>query len=79
MKQQFTLHTHTIGFDGKNTARDMISRACVLGFKTIGFSNHFILHPEIKQAKFYKYAKIGGYDSIYSATYDSGLTTKPRR
>lgn len=73
MKQRFTLHTHTIGFDGEDTARDMVSRAYNLGFKTIGISNHFILHPEIKQAKFYHYAQIGGYGSIYSASYDKAL------
>ncbi|MDW2958383.1 MAG: histidinol-phosphatase HisJ family protein [Alphaproteobacteria bacterium] len=74
MMQRFTLHTHTVGFDGEDTARDMVSRACNLGFKTIGFSNHLILHPEINQAKFYHYAKIGGYDSIYSATYDEAIS-----
>lgn len=73
MKQRFTLHTHTVGFDGEDTARDMISRACHLGFKTIGISNHFILHPEINQAKFYHYAKIGGYGAIYSASYDEAM------
>ena len=47
MVQDFTLHTHTIGFDGKSLIAEMAKRASELGFKTIGFSNHFILHPDI--------------------------------
>ena len=73
MKQKFTLHTHTIGFDGEDTARDMVLRASNLGFRAIGVSNHLILHPDIAQAKFYRYARIGGYGAIYSATTDEIL------
>ena len=73
MKQRFTLHTHTIGFDGEDTARDMISRASNLGFRAIGVSNHLILHPDIAQAKFYRYARIGGYGAIYNSTSDEIL------
>ena len=65
--QTFTLHTHTFEFDGNDTELGMVSRAAKLGFDTIGFSNHFIVHPEIDKAKFYRYARIGGYSSIYNA------------
>ena len=73
MIQDFSLHTHTIGFDGRNTAADMIARAKELGLKSLGISNHFIVHPEITQAKFYPFAVTGGYNSIYSSSFDEAI------
>lgn len=70
MPQDFTLHTHSIGFDGRNTVAEMVARATELGFKTIGISNHFILHPEIKKTNFYPYAVSNGYPEIYSSNFD---------
>lgn len=66
MKIDYTLHTHTVGFDGRNTAQEMVEMAVSRGFNTIGFSNHFIVHPNIKKSKMYKYAVLGGYSNIYS-------------
>ena len=45
-KQPFTLHTHNneLHFDGRYSAREMIQTAQDLGFKTIGVSNHMIMH-----------------------------------
>ncbi len=74
MIQKYTLHTHTIGFDGQDSVQDMVNRARELGFDTIGISNHFIVNPVIKQAKMYFYAGIGGYRSIYSASFDEVLS-----
>lgn len=65
MKQKFTLHTHTIGFDGKNTISEMIKRAEELGFTTIGISNHLTIHPDIKNSKFYPIAAERGYKDIF--------------
>lgn len=44
--QEFTLHTHNneLHFDGHYSAREMIQAAENLGFKTIGVSNHMIMH-----------------------------------
>lgn len=28
MKIDYTLHTHTVGFDGRNSAEDMVRVAC---------------------------------------------------
>ena len=67
--QQYTLHTHTIGFDGQNTVLEMANRAKELGFKTIGISNHFIVHPKIKKTKMYKYARKGKYYGIYASSF----------
>ena len=67
MPQDFTLHTHSIGFDGRNTVIEMVARAADLGFKTIGISNHFILHPEIKKTNFYPHAVSNGYPKIYNS------------
>lgn len=66
MKIDYTLHTHTVGFDGRNFAEDMVRVAYARGFKTIGFSNHFIVHPDISKSPMYKYALRGGYANIYS-------------
>lgn len=71
--QDFTLHTHTIGFDGKNTPAEMASRATELGMHTIGISNHFIVHPNIRRAPMYKYAVRGGYSGIYSDSFDETI------
>lgn len=68
--QNFTLHTHTIGFDGKNTVAEMVARATELGLATIGISNHFIVHPEITNAKFYPFSVARGYENIYSSSFD---------
>jgi len=47
--QKFTLHTHNneLHFDGHYSAREMIATAQNLGFKTIGVSNHLIMHPNL--------------------------------
>ena len=74
MIQRYTLHTHTTGFDGQDTTQAMVNRARELGFNTIGISNHFIVNPVVKQSKMFFYAKIGGYDSIYSASFDEVLS-----
>lgn len=67
--QNFSLHTHTIGFDGHNTEEEMLNTASEKGLTTIGFSNHFIVHPTIKEAKMYQYALKGGYDTIYGSSF----------
>lgn len=71
--QKFSLHTHTIGFDGQNTEEEMLTKAKDLGWHHIGFSNHFIVHPEIKNAPMYKYALKGSYHHIYSASFDEAI------
>ncbi len=72
-KVNYSLHTHTIGFDGQNSVEEMVNRAIQLGFSVLGFSNHFIVHPYIKQSRMYKYAETGGYANIYSETVDEVL------
>ena len=71
MLQNFTLHTHTNEFDGKNTVAEMVNAAYEHGMKTIGISNHFIVHPNIKQTNFYPHAVIGGYDGMYNDNFDT--------
>lgn len=68
--QKFSLHTHTTGFDGRNTEAEMLARAEELGWSHIGFSNHFIVHRAIKEAPMYKYAVKGNYHNIYSSSFD---------
>ena len=74
MTQKYTLHTHTVGFDGNDSIQVMVNRARELGFNTIGVSNHFIVHSDIKDSKMYSFAVRGGYDAIYSASFDEVLT-----
>lgn len=69
MVQDFTIHTHTIGFDGRNSVAEMAERAKELNMSAIGISNHFIVHPNIKSADFYSYAVRGGYDNIYQSSF----------
>ncbi len=71
--QDFTLHTHTIGFDGKNTSAEMIAAARDKDFKTIGISNHFIVHPEIKRTKMFGAAMARGYSAMYNNSFDEAL------
>ena len=71
--QKFSFHTHTFGFDGKNTEEEMLSQAVSLGWEKIGFSNHFIVHHNIENAPMYQYAKKGGYNSIYSSSFDEAI------
>ena len=52
--QNFSLHMHTIGFDGQNTEEQMLEQARLLGWEKIGFSNHFIVNKNIKKIKFIK-------------------------
>lgn len=68
--QRFSLHTHTSGFDGRNTEEEMLQKARELGLTHIGFSNHFIVHPKIKEAPMYQYAIKGNYQNIYSSSFD---------
>ena len=68
--QRFSLHTHSLGFDGRNTEQEMLAQAEPLGWTHLGFSNHFIVHPEIKKAPMYAYALKGGYHNIYSSSFD---------
>lgn len=70
MKQLYTLHTHTVEFDGQNTIQEMVNRARDLGFNTIGISNHFIVNPIITTSRMYHFAVKGGYKDIYSESFD---------
>ncbi|MBR4891556.1 MAG: hypothetical protein IKZ34_00025 [Alphaproteobacteria bacterium] len=73
MKQDFTLHTHTKPFDGQDDEYAMIKAAKQNGMKTIGFSNHFIVHPDICKTDFYPFAVFGGYQSIYNSNFEDAL------
>ena len=68
--QTFTLHTHTVGFDGANTIAEMAASARAAGFSVLGVSNHFIVHPDITRARMYPHAVRGGYDAIYLDSFD---------
>lgn len=71
--QKFSLHTHTLGFDGRNSEEEMVAQAQTLGWKQLGFSNHFIVHPRIKDSVMFVYAVKGRYDKIYSASFDEAI------
>ena len=71
--QTYTLHTHTVGFDGRDSVQAMVNSARDIGFKTIGISNHFIVNPIIKDTKMYPYSVSGGYSNIYSSSFDEAI------
>ncbi len=72
-KQNFSLHTHTIGFDGQNTPAAMVAGAQYMCIEHLGISNHFIVHPNITRAKFYPFALERGYSAIYSSGFDEAI------
>lgn len=48
--QKFSYHTHTNGFglfDGRNSAKEMISKAEEIGYEKLGISNHLAFHPNM--------------------------------
>ena len=71
--QNFSLHTHTIGFDGRNTPADMVAAAEHMRLKHLGISNHLIVHPNITKTNFYPCAVSGEYQSIYSSSFDEAI------
>lgn len=71
--QDFSLHTHTIGFDGRNTPTQMVRAAVAKKFNAIGISNHFSVHPFMKNSNMYKAAHERGYDAIYSSSFAEAL------
>ncbi len=73
MSQNFTLHTHTDLFDGKNTAVEMIDAARQCGMVAIGISNHFIVHPDIVDTPSYAAAMRGGYAKMYMDNFDGAI------
>ncbi len=73
MTTDYSLHTHTFGFDGRNTEEQMIIAARARGMKTLGFSNHFIVHPYIKKSRMYGYAVRGGYSNIYNDSVENAI------
>lgn len=73
MHIDYSLHTHTVGFDGKNTPEEMIAAARARGIKTLGFSNHFIVHPSVKKSRMYAFAVRGGYANIYNDDVENAM------
>ncbi len=71
--QKFTLHTHTIGFDGRDTPADMVACANKLGMHTIGISNHFIVYPGIESTPMFHAALERGYSTMYASSFDMAL------
>lgn len=72
--QDFSFHMHTKGFDGRNSEEEMLQKAEDCGLKQIGFSNHFIVYPNIKQTAMYPYAEKGGYSTIYASDFDEAIS-----
>lgn len=71
--QRFSLHTHTVGFDGQNTVEEMVAQAQKLHWSKLGIANHLIVHPDVKKATFYTYACKGNYQNIYSSSFEEAM------
>lgn len=71
--QLFSYHTHTnfSGFDGKNTAEEMINRAEEIGFKEIGISNHLIYHPNLQEKDNMFFNDISEIEKVATATVEN--------
>lgn len=48
--QNFGYHTHSTYSDGRNSLADMIEQAINLGWDEIGFSDHLIVHKDMKKS-----------------------------
>ena len=48
--QNFGYHTHSTYSDGRNSLAEMIEQAISLGWDEIGFSDHLIVHKDIKKS-----------------------------
>jgi len=55
--QNFGYHMHSTHSDGKNTLKEMIEQAIRLGWNEIGFSDHLIVHKDIKTSPSWKVLK----------------------
>ena len=81
MKKQeiFSLHTHTIGFDGSNSVQEMVDAAQQIGYTAIGITNHFIVYPGIENSGMYRVAKfppkegVTPYHEMYSLSFEDAL------
>lgn len=69
MNQNFTIHTHTTISDGYNTPQVMAAIAAKKGFKTIGFSDHFIVNPKFENTELYKKLKQSTHANIYNTDF----------
>lgn len=45
----------------------------ILHTHTIGFSNHFIVHPDIYKTDFYPHAVLGGYGRMYNKDFTTAI------
>lgn len=81
MKQQdlFSLHTHSVGFDGSNSVQEMVNAAQQIGYSAIGITNHFIVYPGIENSGMYRVAKYPPregttpYHEMYSLSFENAL------
>lgn len=48
--QNFGYHTHSTYSDGRNSLEEMIKQAVSLGWNEIGFSDHLIVHKDMKKS-----------------------------
>ncbi|MBO5997191.1 MAG: PHP domain-containing protein [Alphaproteobacteria bacterium] len=78
-KEIFSLHTHTVGFDGSNSVQEMVQAAQQIGYSAIGITNHFIVYPGIENTAIYKVAKFPPkegripYHQMYSLSFEDAL------
>ena len=78
---KFSLHTHTTALDGYNTVSEMVCQAERIGYQALGFSEHFIVFPNIEKSMMYEAAKnpknksIKPYHQIYSSSFDEAIDT----
>ena len=70
MVQKFSLHTHTTGYDGKNTVAEMINQGQALGWHTIGISNHMEFHENLPLFHPMFFADYKAASDLYKKTID---------
>lgn len=71
--QKFSYHTHSFLSDGSDAIRDMIEKAISLGWEQIGFSDHMIIHKNIKNAPTYEKQITRSGEHIYHHSFEKAL------
>ena len=68
--QNYSIHTHSIEYDGKNTICDMIQRAKILNWSLLGISNHLVCHKNMPLFHKMFYSDFNKAKDFYKKTLD---------
>ena len=77
--QKFSLHTHVSALDGQSFVFEMSLHANRIGYTCLGISDHFIVHPLIKESQMSRFAmnpknpNVNPYHQIYYSSFEEAV------